>query len=70
MVMNSVGDLVRVVGKAVGERTNVAELALGVVPSWSSLTSYTPQSAVLRKVKVMIVPLDMMLENWTGVPCY
>ncbi len=27
---------------AAGERTDVADLTLGVVPSWSSLTSYTP----------------------------
>ena len=40
--MNNVGDLVSVVGKAVGERTDVADLTLGVVPSWPSLTSYTP----------------------------
>jgi len=68
IMMNSVGDLVSVVGKAVGERTDVADLTLSVVPSWSSLTSYTPQSAVLGKVKVEIVPLDLMLESWTEGP--
>jgi FkbM family methyltransferase len=67
-MMDSVGDLVSVVGKAVGKRTDVADLTLGVVPSWSSLTSYTPQSAVLGKVKVEIVPLDLMLENWMEGP--
>jgi hypothetical protein len=66
--MNSVGDLVSVVGKAAGERTDVAEQTLGVVPSWPSLTSYTPQSAVLGKVEVEIVPLDLMIENWTKGP--
>jgi len=68
VMMNGVVDLVDVVGKAVGERTDVAELTLGVVPSWSSLTSYIPQSAVLGEVKVEIVPLDLMLENWTEGP--
>jgi len=68
ITMNNVGDFVSVVGKAVGERTDVADLTLGVVPSWSSLTSYIPQSAVLGKVKVEIVPLDLMLENLTEGP--